>query len=115
MDTIEERAFKTYPIVKRLLPSGMLLDINSSRRIGYIKACEEYESLPKIHGWVARDGEENNNTLWFHYRRPHFTTDNEPNWWASDDRAFQIFEDSLFKDVTFGNSPVEVELLIRKV
>ena len=63
--------------------------------------------------WIARDS---NNTLWFHQYEPSIR--NHPSlvleWWFQEGEQWEIDED-LFPEVTFENSPMEVELkLIEK-
>ena len=109
METIEERAFKAYPKPKLMGSSNILYDFEANSREGYIKACEEYESLPKIHGWwVARD---ENGDLWAYEMKP---SRFESTWWDRDYSRLSLDNDD-FPEITWESEPVEVELLIRKV
>lgn len=76
-----------------------------------IKTCEEYESLPKIHGWVARDGDDKKRLCLFTEPPVRF----EDMWLPEEDRIYLFLDNSLFPEITWESEPVEVELLIRKV
>lgn len=120
MMTIEERAFKAYPIdeefrkgFEELKENGVhnicVDDSFSKERYAYIKACKEYESLPKIHGWVARD---KSGDLDLYGDIPSRVNGQ----FIADSGSGRMFLDNdLFPDLTWADEPREVELLIRKV
>jgi hypothetical protein len=68
----------------------------------------------KFNGYVARD---KNNSLWFHYIKPHRENDIEKTWWGSNDKSFEIFNWDFpeFNDLTWEDEPVEVEFMINKI
>lgn len=128
MMTIEERAFKAYPIdeefrkgFEELKENGVhnicVDDSFSKERYAYIKACEEYESLPKIRGWVARD---KNGAVFFHREKPHRELDCV--WrtaWVMHPRPeldhLRLPNALDIQELNWESEPIEVELLIRKV
>lgn len=76
--------------------------------------ADRYESLPKIHGWVARNLD---NTLLFHSEKPTYKAPS--GCWVV--RPCEALRNILwlnkndFPEITSESEPVEVELLIRKV
>ena len=111
MTDIEKRAYEAYPELDNTRFDMALQNsyINSSRQ-GYIKACEEYESLPKVRGWVARDKYGSLNL--FGDKPTRFEDDTFGNIKGS---GMIFLNDELLPEVTWESEPVEVELLIRKV
>lgn len=89
MATIEERAYKAYP-------ENHPCDYEC--REGFRKACEEYESLPKIRGWI--DYVDRSNDF-----GPIFYTDDG-------EIRFDIPDINNFD---YSGKPIAVELIIRKV
>ena len=86
-------------------------DSFSKERYGYIKACEEYESLPKIHGWVARNKEPDELIFAPGDEKPiRMAT----YWFCGFTWSYVVIKD-IFPKITWESEPVEVELLIRKV
>ena len=83
-------------------------DWNYLPRQGYIKACEEYESLPKIHGWVARDMNGDVNLFVM-------PPDREVGYWSSFDKYNVPISEEIFPNLKWEDAPVEVELLIYKI
>ena len=78
-----------------------------------IQALTEIESLPKIHGWIARDSYEDafeGTGLILHYSRPQRVFGE----WGSNTIAMHL-PSHMFPEITWESEPVEVELLIRKV
>lgn len=75
------------------------------------KALEEYESLPKVHGWVARDKA---NDLYFfpHDCKPHRT---DGIFCSEVSEDILHIDNSMFPEVNWQTEPIEVELLIRKI
>lgn len=67
-----------------------------------------------IQGYVARD---KNESLWFHYSKPHLENDIEKTWWGSNDKSFEIFDFDFpeYRDVTFEGGPVEVKLTLERL
>lgn len=68
-----------------------------------------------IKGYVARDLD---GTLRFCYYKPRRENEIEKTWWGSCDADFDIYDDtldSLFKDLTWDDEPVEVELTIKRL
>ena len=76
----------------------------------YERTKKEYESLPKIHGWVARDKYGSLNL--FGDKPTRFEDDTFGNIKGS---GMIFLNDELLPEVTWESEPVEVELLIRKV
>lgn len=74
---------------------------------------EEYESLPKIHGWVARQPE---GDLWLFAEPPYYNSD-FGSWVTAigGERPLDNIDTTLFKELQYYHEPIEVELLIRKV
>jgi len=111
MTDIEKKAYEAYP---RLTGCDSITESSQEeRREGYIKCAEEYESLPKIHGWVARDSVEDNfigTGLILHHSKP---TRVGGEW--SSQTIWAHLPSKLFPEITWESEPVEVELLIRKV
>jgi hypothetical protein len=62
--------------------------------------------------WIARD---KNGNLWFHEGKPHINkyAEKDNAFWSSDGEYYEVDQD-LFPEVTFENSPMEVELVIKK-
>ena len=67
-----------------------------------------------VKGYVARDSD---NSLWFHYFKPHLENEIDLTWWGSSDSTFEIYDKDFpqFKDVTFRGGPVKVELYMKRV
>lgn len=112
-EEIEKKAFEAYPVAEKVLgyesgPFG-IFDMNDMQREGYIKALEEIEELPKIKGWVARDGD---GELSFYECKPKrekvFHYWKKIGWFADLNRKN-------FRDLTWADNPIQVELLIRKI
>ena len=122
MDTetlIEEKELKAYPIDMDYVEDGFghegYVDLNRNKRGGYIKACEEYESLPKIHGWVARDGLERVNELCVYNEKPIRPSEDSLAIWRTTGGGVLRLPKEMFPEIIWESEPVEVELLIRKV
>ena len=66
--------------------------------------------MSKVTGYVARD---ENDTLWFHFRRPRRTIDV----WESTDDNFYIPEEYFpdFIGLEWKDKPVKVEISIEKI
>jgi hypothetical protein len=111
MTDIEKKAWETYPNDNGFIPT-----LNQGfKREGYIKCAEEYESLPKIHGWIARNKDICGDKLSFFTQIPQRGT---RSWVEPDTMDGLPYEDTpkeLFPEVTWESEPVEVELLIRKI
>ena len=62
--------------------------------------------------WIARDS---NNTLWFHTLKPQLEhhPKRDLDYWVSRGDYYEVDQD-FFPEVTFENSPMEVELVIKK-
>ena len=62
--------------------------------------------------WIARDS---NNALWFHNLKPRLEHNPILNiyYWISRGNYYEVDQD-LFPEVTYENSPMEVELVIKK-
>lgn len=108
MTDIEKKAYEAFPD-DGCVNSGLFNQQQAERREGYIKCAEEYESLPKIRGWVARD---HSGIIKIHECKP-YKNENCGIWDNMDTRI--IITRSLFQEITWESEPVEVELLIRKV
>lgn len=109
MTDIEKKAYEAYPKFgddAKDLAMGQVRERN-----GYIAACKEYESLPKIHGWVARD---KNGELNLFPGEPYRAEGRYLRCWYNDG-GFCRIDSKLFPEITWKSEPVEVELLIRKV
>lgn len=109
MTDIEKKAFEAYPRLTGC--DAITLSSQGERRMGYIKCANEYESLPKIHGWVARDKA---NDLYFfpHDCKPHRT---DGIFCSEVSEDILHIDNSMFPEVNWQTEPIEVELLIRKV
>lgn len=117
MTDIEKKAYEKYPEIKKEdYPRKDFIRVKVRRdelRQAYIKCAEEYESLPKIHGWVARDSVEDafiGTGLILHHSKPTRTGGE----WSSLTIAMHL-PSKMFPEITWESEPVEVELLIRKV
>ena len=125
MTDIEKKAYEAYPDFYGTCnsPYNRTPDLNKERREGYIKCAEEYESLTKVHGWIARDGTENEPSgLILHFlEKPWHVIDDSDAYWESrrdyDGEFIEIPEsmEGEFKDISWNDEPVEVEFLIRRV
>ena len=106
---IEQRALEVYPVINDCLNST--IDINQKSRDGYIKALQEFESLPKVHGWVARDRD---GLLGFYSDKPQRFDDRS--WWCDPGcyTALALPPES-YPEITWDSNPIEVELIIRKL
>ena len=111
MTDIEKKAYEKYPSVLGF-PIDEQVDLNEEARNAYIKSCEEYESLPKIHGWIAKDDSLYNPSLCVHLEKP--VKDLAFHYWDSKGKCVCI-DKKLFPEITWESEPVEVELLIRKI
>ena len=109
-EEIEKKACTAYPPDWKKLCGDGEVDANGERRAGYIKAITEIESLPKIHGWVARD--KWNNLAFFTGSKPYETA--KGLWATIDGEAIEI-DENLFREQFCTCEPAEVELLIRKL
>lgn len=58
--------------------------------------------------WIARDED---GILCLYESKPYLDMDNE---WDSDDNDYLVIDESQFPEVTFENSPMEVELKLVK-
>lgn len=120
---IEKKAFEAYPKPIRCdYPNDDDLGnaiVRSIQRDGYIKALTEFDSLPKIHGWVARDEDD-----MLHYfdekpqrynKRGVFTL--LPGIWSIDEYGSnrRAMKNEIFPEITWDSEPVEVELIIRTI
>lgn len=62
--------------------------------------------------WIARNQD---GSLWLHEEKPSLVYDDELRGWYYECGSFlDFYDESLFPEVTFENSPVEVELVIKK-
>lgn len=104
MTDIEKRAFEAYPL------DGMPMKEQQDKREGYIKCAEEYESLQKIHGWIARDGAFR--WLCLYYEKPDRC---DRQWRDKNEAGYIDLDPELFPEITWRSEPVEVEFLIRKI
>ena len=59
--------------------------------------------------WITRDC----NGLFLHYNYPRHCFYYDKEWWDSGDCKMQL-DDTDFPEVTFENSPMEVELVLKK-
>ena len=109
MTDIEKKAYEKYPRWMDNNPDESC-DLNEDKRNAYIEACMEYESLPKVRGWVARDKYGSLNL--FGDKPTRFEDDTFGNIKGS---GMIFLNDELLPEVTWESEPVEVELLIRKV
>ena len=131
---IEKMAYKAYPVKNDTeydkYGNAETVDLNAGRREGYIRAMTEmrglakkfgereaklildFEKLPKLHGWVARQPD---GTLWlFEECRPCLVLGE----WGTaigGERELDGIDTDEFADLTYDSEPVEVELLVRKV
>lgn len=64
----------------------------------------------KIKGWLAKDPD---NSIWFHFKKPHLMKTSRPMWWGSDDRTFEILEPKLENVPIETDKPLEVEITIK--
>lgn len=76
---------------------------------GRKECAEEYESLPKVHGWVARD---HSGIPKIHEYKP-YRNENCGIWDNIDAKI--VIPRSLFPEITWESEPIEVELLVRRV
>ena len=120
MKDIEKKAYEKYPSVLGF-PLDEQVDLNEETRNAHIKACEEYEALPKIHGWVARDMgplnalDLNIGKLKLWPKVP--IRNNVGCFWMPDfpqDAAIMDLPEETMPELGWKSEPVEVELLIRK-
>ena len=117
LEQIKTEIWRLIKVNKSLKPR----DFTQGIAVGYADVLSFIESLEKeelqdikIKGWVARDKDD---SLWFHYSKPHLENEIEKTWWGSSDDSFEIydFNHSGFEDVTFDDGPIEVELTIHRV
>lgn len=59
--------------------------------------------------WVARD---KNYCLFLYEEKPHLETYDNINEWVSDGNCY-VFDGNLFPDITFENSPREIEITLK--
>ena len=106
MTDIEKKAYEAYP---RWMDNESR-DLNKGARDAYQRACEEYESLQKIHGWVARDYAFRWLCL---YNEKPVRCDRQ--WLDKNEAGYIDLDPKLFPEITWRSEPVEVEFLIRKI
>jgi len=120
-EEIVKKAFDAYPhrpqmvIINNGFGRTSIGDLNDDKRKGYIKALTEIESFPKIHGWVARDGD---GTLRVHGTKPDFCDmGNTPydRFWRTEEGCDIELPKEFFGEILNCGKPVEVELLFRRV
>lgn len=118
MTDIEKKAYEAYPINNSLNTyfGNEKIDYNAERREGYIKCVKEYESLPKISGWVARDID--GHLQLFTGGKPH--QEHNLFWDNSGKRGNYVLslcniENEVFPEITWESEPRKVELLINIV
>ena len=119
-EEIEKKADNAFPSSDKL---GLVVsETTKLRREGYIKCAEEYESLPKIHGWVARDMgplnalDLNIGKLKLWPKVP--IRNNVGCFWMPNfpqNAAIMDLPEETMPELAWESEPVEVELLIRKV
>lgn len=113
MEDIKKKAYEAYPKEGGKAYHSEFgtieFDRNAELREGYIKCAEEYESLPKIHGWVARH---KNGELCLFSNKPEYKLNIG---WVDEHQHWRVIDYKLLPEVTYKDSPIEVELLIRKV
>ena len=108
-EEIEKKAYEAYPKFgddAKDLAMGQVRERN-----GYIKCAEEYESLPKIHGFVARNKKPNELIFVPGKEAP---VRMATYWFAGFTWGYAVIPD-ICPEITWESEPVEVELLIRKV
>lgn len=118
-EEIEKKAYEVYPIVLTGTEYGPYAgqydhDKNEDKREAYIKGLTEQLNYPKIKGWVARDG---NRRLTLFENKPKFKkgVGLTPDYWTiTSGSARQLFGD-IMPEVNVSNSPIEVELSIKKI
>ena len=96
------------------IPEGMEARIKDGKIIVRVKEVD-LEKEATIKGYIARDLD---GTLRFCYHKPRRENEIEKTWWGSCDADFDIYDDtldSLFKDLTWDDEPVEVELTIKRL
>lgn len=107
-EEIEQKALEVYPFNRNIYFGG---DNNEDKRGGYIKALTEIKSLPKIKGWVARDGE---GYLTICGTLPKRAKNDEGNLIWDAFSSLDV-DTNIFPDLKPEDGPIEVELIIRKV
>lgn len=119
MADIEKKAYEAYPIHPSPVEAQITIkkgeDTHIDLRKGYTQALIEYESLPKIHGWLVRS--ENGNLI-LCSEKPEFVkycpTDNS-GWWYCNGIKCMLPQYSYPELMRPEDGSVEVELLIRKI
>ena len=106
---IEQKALEVYPVINDCLNST--IDINQKSRDGYIKALLEVESLPKVHGWIARDKD---GLLGFYSDKPE-KLDKRAWWFVPGCYSALALPPESYPEITWESEPFEVELIIRKL
>jgi len=106
-EEIEKKADNAFPSSDKL---GLVVsETTKLRREGYIKCAEEYESLPTIHGWVARD--KDGSVHAFRYKP---VRGFEREIWVGAGLSMDLPKDS-FLSARWESEPVEVKMLIQKI
>lgn len=110
-EQILQKALEVYPPEYEQEDFDETWDMNEQYREPYIKALLEVESLPKVHGWIARDKD---GLLGFYSDKPQRFDDKA--WWCDPGcyTALALPPES-YPEITWESEPIEVELIIRKL
>ena len=105
-EEIEKKAYEAYPKFgddAKDLAMGQVRERN-----GYIKCAEEYEALPKIHGWLSKDP--GDSCVHLSFSNPEF----DGTYW-NDPQGCGVMFPLPAEDYPFVTTkkPVEVEMLIK--
>ena len=82
---------------------------------GKAQARDEFNNLPKIKGWVARDkdGENPSELAIFTGLSPNRLQ--RAGWWENRGDSWMAIPDDMFPDIKWEDDPVEVELIIKRI
>lgn len=113
MTDIEKKALEAYPIHPSPGEAQIIIkkgeDTHIDLRKGYTQALIEYESLPKIRGWVAVNRYGCSPRTYFYPTKPK----RQDGYWTEGRNVTNLAVPNW--NGKFEDEPVEVELLIRKV
>lgn len=113
MTDIEKKALAFFPVDMDTdydnYGNAESVDLNEKRREGYVKCAEEYESLQKVHGWVAVNRYGCSPRAYFYPTKPK----RQDGYWTEGRNVTNLAVPNW--NGKFEDEPVEVELLIRRV
>lgn len=112
---VEKKAYKRYPIKVKPAGNGYVEDVNMAARQAYIKAAQDFDKLPSIKGWVARDKD---GSLHFFGTKPErYEGYDIHRWWVSG-ACIQCalgFRKNWYPNLKWEDEPIAVRLTLSEL